>query len=133
MQTSTTKFCSQTNVDMSFSCIQRLSRAVSGMLTVMTTVLNLAQITPCQFGEELSVTQVQTVPRPHDDTDNWHIRHLPPKCLAHAEKFTQLAGGPSSVPSVLGGEDQSIQAMQLSPGDHELPQLKVPCNDCEIP
>lgn len=69
----------------------------------MTTVLNLAQIMPCQFGEELSVTQVQTVPRPHDDTDNWHIRHLPPKCLAHAEKFTQLAGGPSSVPSVLGG------------------------------
>lgn len=66
------------------------------MLTVMTTVLNPAQIMPCQYGEELSVAQVQRVPKPQS-TDNWHIHHLPPKCLAHAEKSTQLAGGPGSV------------------------------------
>lgn len=75
--------------------------SVSGMLTVMTTVLNPAQIMPCQYGEELSVAQVQRVPKPQS-TDNWHIHHLPPKCLAHAEKSTQLAGGPGSV--LLRGE-----------------------------
>lgn len=70
--------------------------SVSGMLTVMTTVLNPAQIMPCQYGEELSVARVQRVPKPQS-ADNWHIHHLPPKCLAPAEKFTPSAGGPSSV------------------------------------
>ena len=61
------------------------------------TVLNPAQITPCQCAEELSVTRIQRVPKPQD-TDNRHICHLPPKCLVHAEKFTRSAGGLSSVP-----------------------------------
>lgn len=38
-------------VDTSLGCTQRLSTAVSGMLTVMATVLNPAQITPCQCAE----------------------------------------------------------------------------------
>lgn len=83
------------------------------MLTVTTSVLNPAQIVPCQFGEEGSAAQGQRVPRP-PTTDNWHVHHLPPKCLAHAQQFTLLDGGPSSVP-VLGGEDHSIQAMELLP------------------
>lgn len=66
------------------------------MLTLTATVQNPAQIVPCQCEEKLSVTRVQSVPK-LQNTDNWHICHLPPKCLAHAEKFTRSAGGPSSV------------------------------------
>lgn len=62
----------------------------------MATVPNPAHTMPCKYGEELSVARVQRVPKPQT-TDNWHIRHLPPKSLAHAEKFTQSAGGLSSV------------------------------------
>lgn len=63
---------------------------------MMAILPNPAQIRPCQCGGELSVTRVQRGPEPQS-ADNWHIRHLPPRCLAPAEKFTQSAGGPSSV------------------------------------
>lgn len=100
--------------------------SVSGMLTVMTTVFKPAQSVPCQFGEELSVAQVQRVPRPHN-TDNWHICPLPPKCLAHAEKFTQLAGGPSSVPRGGGGGNNTLVTMR-SP-NYKSPAMTVQlCN-----
>lgn len=72
------------------------------MLTVMATVPNPVHVVPCQYGEKLSVARVQRVPKPQN-IDNWHIRHLPSKCLEHAEKFTQSAGGPSSV--LLGGRE----------------------------
>lgn len=93
-------------------------------------VLNPARIVPCQYGEELSAARVRRVPKPQN-TDNWHIRHLPPKCLAHAEKFTQSAGGPSS--ALLGGENRRSVDMELFPFVHEIPQLKAPRSDCEIP
>lgn len=108
------------------------------MLTLTATVQNPAQIVPCQCEEELSVTRVQSVPK-LQNTDNWHICHLPPKCLAHAEKFTPSAGGPSSVllGQWVGGrggkKSHSIADVGLSTFVQETPPLKVSCSDCEIP
>ena len=107
------------------------------MLTLTAAVQNPAQIVPRQCGEELSVTRVQSVPK-LQNTDNWHICHLPPKCLAHAEKFTPSAGGPSSVllgqrVGGRGGEkSHSIADMGPSTFVQETPPLKVSCSGASL-
>lgn len=67
MQTSTTKSDCRHVIA---GCTQRLSTAVSGMLTVMATVLNPAQITPVSVQRRRH--QNTKVPKPQD-TDNRHI------------------------------------------------------------
>lgn len=79
-------------------------------------------------GRLLSVAWVWRQPNPQN-TDNWHIRHLPPKLLAHAEKCTQL-----EAPALCSwGQNHRTMDKELSSFVHKMPQLEVPCSDCGNP
>lgn len=102
------------------------------MLTLVAAVRSQPTSCPVNRGKSSPPRE----PKPQN-TDNWHIRHLPAKCLAHAETFTQSAGGPALRSH---GGDNGRQRRQPQhhgfeppPFVHEIPQLKVPCSDCEVP
>lgn len=51
--------------------------------------------------------------------------------LRNVLRWPGVGGGPSFV--LLGGENHRAVDMELSPFVHEIPQLKVPCSECESP